>query len=258
MKYNINDREEWNTYTPRNSFKSKLKYKILKLIFKEKTDSESYIKYLRQLGVKIGKGTYIRAPRACSIDTTTPWLLEIGDYVKILKGVTILTHDFSWSVMAGIEGNILGGMSKVKIGNNVFLGMNSTVLRGVTIGDNVIIGAGAIVSKDCKPNSVYAGAPAKYICSLEEFYEKKKKRMVQEAKDLAWAYYDRFGSRPDEYVMREYSMLFADRDKDINEDLEMLMMQSGHYEKCLEYFKKEKSQFNGLDEFLDYCEIPNY
>lgn len=53
----------------------------------------------------------------------------------------------------------------VKIGNNVWIGMNSIVMRGVTIGNNVVIGAGSIVTKDIPSNVVAAGTPCKIIKS---------------------------------------------------------------------------------------------
>lgn len=91
-------------------------------------------------------------------------MLEIGNNVKITAGVTILTHDFSWCVTSGLEGHILGGVGKVKIGNNVFIRMNTTILKGADIGDNVIIGANSLVTGKCESNSVYAGSPAqKYL-----------------------------------------------------------------------------------------------
>lgn len=255
MNYDRNSREEWNTYVPQAGFKQKLINCIKKVILKEKATSESYIKYLRSKGMIIGKGTYIRVPSKTGIDIQNPWLIEIGENVRILKGVTILTHDFSWSAMTHIEGNILGGISPVKIGNNVFLGMHSTVLRGVTIGDNVIIGAGSIVSRDCEPNSVYAGIPAKRICSIEELYEKRKAKCEDEAKEIAKRYYKRMGKRPDEKVLREYGMLFLQRD-DLPDWYELLMLQTGYFDKCYDYYKNNPPKYNGLDEFLDACGLP--
>lgn len=52
--------------------------------------------------------------------------------------------------------------------------MNCTVLKGVTIGDNCIIGIGSIVTKDIPANSVAIGNPAKVVCSLDEYFEKRK------------------------------------------------------------------------------------
>ena len=127
MKYDKNVREEWNSFIPKQSIRGRIIHLIKKVIFREKADSKTYINYLRKKGAKIGKGTYFYVVKKTSIDTTNPQLLEIGDNVRILEGVTILTHDFSWSVLSGIEGNMLGSNENVKIGNNVFLGMKSTI-----------------------------------------------------------------------------------------------------------------------------------
>lgn len=52
--------------------------------------------------------------------------------------------------------------------------MNSTILCGVNIGNQVIVGAGAVVTKDIPSNSVVAGAPARVICSYSDYIEKQK------------------------------------------------------------------------------------
>ena len=56
----------------------------------------------------------------------------------------------------------------VKIGKKVWVGSNSTILPGVTIGDNSIIGAGSVVTKDVPPNTIVAGVPAKIIKKIPE------------------------------------------------------------------------------------------
>ena len=53
--------------------------------------------------------------------------------------------------------------SSIKIGNDVWIGSNATVLAGVTIGDGAIIAAGAVVTKDVAENTIVAGVPAKYM-----------------------------------------------------------------------------------------------
>ena len=67
--------------------------KILrKLLYGNKADSKTYIEYLRSLGMKIGEETTIYVPTKTQIDTTRPWLISIGNNVKITEDITILTH----------------------------------------------------------------------------------------------------------------------------------------------------------------------
>ena len=54
------------------------------------------------------------------------------------------------------------------------MGSNTTILYNVLIGSNTIIAAGSLVSKSLPGNGVYAGRPAKYICSIEDFAKRKK------------------------------------------------------------------------------------
>ena len=141
--------------------------KIIKsVIYKEKANSDSFVDYLKKIGIRVGDRTVIYAPTKTCIDTTRPWLIEIGDDVKITEGVTILTHGYDWSVLQNVYGEILGSAGKVKIGNNVFVGMKSTILKGVEIGDNVIIGANSLVNKDIPSNVVVAGNPASIVAQL--------------------------------------------------------------------------------------------
>ena len=59
--------------------------------------------------------------------------------------------------------------------------MNTIVLMGAEIGDNVIIGAGSVVTGNIPNNVVAVGAPARVICSLEDYYNKRKGKMKEEA-----------------------------------------------------------------------------
>ena len=79
--------------------------------------------------------------------------------------------------------------SKGKVGQitNVWLGENVTILKGVTIGDNVIIGIGSIVTKDIPSNSVAVGVPAKIVGSYEEYYKKRRETYVNECIEYALA-----------------------------------------------------------------------
>ncbi len=56
----------------------------------------------------------------------------------------------------------------IHVGRNVWIGANVTILAGVSIGDNAVIAAGAVVTKDVKENTVVGGVPAKYIKNIQE------------------------------------------------------------------------------------------
>ena len=58
----------------------------------------------------------------------------------------------------------------IKIGNNVWIGSNATILQGITIGDGAIIGANSVVKKDVPENTIAAGVPAKTIRKIETNY----------------------------------------------------------------------------------------
>ena len=139
----------------------KLKFIIKKILYSYKSSSKTYVDYLRNIGVLCGDNINIFCPKDTHIDTNNPYLLEIGNSVNMTGPVTILTHDYSTSVLNRIDSKIYGKSKKTVIGNNVFLGWGCTVLAGTVIEDNVIIGAGAVVSGRVEKNSVYAGNPAK-------------------------------------------------------------------------------------------------
>ena len=114
---------------------------------------EIFIEHLTEQGVTSGKHTKFFDFTKTTIDTTRPWLLGNGDYCKI-GGVIVLTHDYSRSVLRRVYGQVLPEAGKTVIGDNVFIGMNSIILMGVHIDNNVIIVAGSVVSGQLKDISV--------------------------------------------------------------------------------------------------------
>ncbi len=125
---------------------------------------------LISMGMKVGKN--FKRLNGVILDPSHCWLIEIGDNVTMAPNVHILCHDASTKQFLGYT-----KIGRVNIGDNVFIGAESVVLPGVKIGNNVIIGANSTVTKDVPNNTVVAGAPAKVICTLEEYLEKEKERM---------------------------------------------------------------------------------
>ena len=223
---------------------------IKKRVFKERADADSYISYLRNKGMRIGERVVILRPRSLTIDETRPWLIEIGNDVQIANGVSILTHGYDWSVLKGKYGSILGSAGKAKIGNNVFIGINSTILKGVTIGDNTIIGAGSVVSHDIPGDCVAAGNPAKVIISLDDYFLKRSQAQYDEAAELVRNYREIYKEEPDDEVLSEFFWLFTNSDRDLPDAYEEKMCLVGNREQSGERLRNHTPMFNNKEEFL--------
>lgn len=150
----------------------KILLKIYKKIFLRTYSSR--IRYYKKIGVKIGENTIILSDE--SSFGSEPFLIEIGNDCLISGNVNFLTHDGGMWVLnnLGIT-NKADKFGKIVIGNNVFIGIRTLIMPGVTIGNNCIVGAGSIITKDIPDNSVVAGVPARVICSIDDYYEKNKK-----------------------------------------------------------------------------------
>lgn len=234
----------------------KIKEIFKKIAYGKRYSSETYINYLRKIGVQIGEDCTIYVPTKTIIDEQYPWMIKIGSHVRITEGVKLLTHDFSWSVMkladSEYKGSVLGASGKIDIGNNVFIGMNAIITRNVCIGDNVIIGAGSIVTKDCASNGVYAGNPAKFIMSLDEYTNKRAKLQVKEAKELVLMYYKRYGKKPEMKDLHEYFMLFSDPNN-LNPVYAKKIEICGNQDESISYMKRHTREYDKFDEFIEDC-----
>lgn len=126
-------------------------------------------------------------------------LISMQDNVRVASNVTFVTHDVIFSML-----NTLEDADKYKefkdcidIRENVFIGANTTILPGVRIGPDVIIGACSLVNRDVR-RGVYVGNPIRYICSIEEFiqkrdkYEETRKEIIKTGKaDEYWEWFNK-------------------------------------------------------------------
>jgi maltose O-acetyltransferase len=119
------------------------------------------VESLVKRGLTIGRDVYIGE---VYFDYGFLGLISIGDGAVITDGVRILAHDASTKHWTGYT-----RIARVDVGQRVYVGVGSILLPGVTIGDDAIIGAGSVVSRDVLPSTVAAGNPARPIASLESF-----------------------------------------------------------------------------------------
>ena len=238
-----------------------IKDALKKLVLGPKASSDSYVAHLRSLGMVIGDNTVVYSPRRCIIDGTRPWMIEIGKNVSITEGVTILTHGYDWSVFKGMYGDVLGSAGRVKIGDNVFIGMNSTILKGVTIGSNVVIGANSLINKDVPDNCVVVGNPQRVVCDIDSYLEKRRAAQVSEAADLydCWRRNSPEGKRggvPPRSIFSEFFWLFESRDAGVLSDpsFEATMALRGTRGMSYERFMQHKPEFESYEDFIEHLE----
>jgi acetyltransferase-like isoleucine patch superfamily enzyme len=133
--------------------------------------------------VRLAHGGQITIGKSCYIgEGTRIWSgcsISIGDHVLIAHNVSVfdnLTHPIDWRERRKHFADIskIGHPSAVDledravvINDDVWIGVNALILRGVTIGARAIVAAGAVVTKDVLPDTIVAGNPAENIRKLE-------------------------------------------------------------------------------------------
>lgn len=93
------------------------------------------------------------------------------------SNITFLTHDGgTWVFRERPEYKGVNKFATIEIGNNCFVGWGVTLMPGVKIGNNCVIGAGSLVTKNIPAGEVWAGVPARFITTTEEYALKCKNR----------------------------------------------------------------------------------
>lgn len=132
------------------------------------------LKYAKKIGVNFKGTVHLYGNISWG---TEPWIITIGKDVHITNGVNFITHDGGTLLFRDLIPD-LEITKPITIGNKVYIGNDVKILPGVNIGNNVIIGAGAIVTKDIPDNSVAVGVPARVIKSTNQYFEKVKKDSI--------------------------------------------------------------------------------
>lgn len=133
--------------------KTELKFFIIEKI--AKIFRTARVLYLRLIGYDIPYSTIIE--RGCLLDKLYPKGIHIGENCLIASSVKILSHDHCKRI------GKLPYMADTYIGDRCFIGIGAFIMPGIKIGDEVIVGSMAVVTKDVPSNCIVAGNPARII-----------------------------------------------------------------------------------------------
>jgi acetyltransferase-like isoleucine patch superfamily enzyme len=120
----------------------------------DKIRDEPSVDWLVKHGMRLGVGSHIAHP--IYFDRLHPWLISIGDHVMLSVYVAIITHDPTLAHHTGQT-----RLGRVEIGDRVMVGASAVILPGTSIGEDSVIGAGAVVRGEIPAGSLVMGNPGK-------------------------------------------------------------------------------------------------
>jgi acetyltransferase-like isoleucine patch superfamily enzyme len=133
--------------------------------------NKTHLKLARKWGVEVGERTIILN---CDFGAE-PYLVTIGNHCLIAAKVQFVTHDAGiWVFQEDQHPPPYNKVGPIVVHDNCMIGISSIIMPDVEIGPNSIVGAGSIVTRNVPPNTVYAGNPAEYIKSYDEYLEKSR------------------------------------------------------------------------------------
>ena len=136
----------------------------------------SPIGYAKHLGVNLGNNVRFYGMKP-TMFSTEPWLITIGNDCYITANCLFVTHDGGTLILRK-EVPDLELTAPIEIGNDVYIGVNTTILPGTKVGNRCIIGACSLLKGEYPDNSVIAGVPAKVIKTTDEYLEQAKQNSL--------------------------------------------------------------------------------
>lgn len=136
----------------------------------------NHVGYAKRVGVNMNGRVHIYG-NPYKMFSTEPWCVTLGDNVHITNEVVFVCHDGGTLLFRHLVPD-LEITKPITVGDNVFIGTRSIIMPGVHIGNNVIIAAGSVVSRDLPDNGVYGGVPAKLIKPIDQYFEKIQKESL--------------------------------------------------------------------------------
>lgn len=141
-------------------------------------------------GMKIGTGVSLVSPYNTNFGSE-PYLITLGNHVRISGGVSFFTHDGgTWAFRNEEKYRDVMKYGRISVGDYTFIGAKATILPGVKIARRCVIGACSLVTKDIPDGMVVGGIPARVICTTEEYAEKCRKSMPDDL-DIARYHQDK-------------------------------------------------------------------
>lgn len=131
------------------------------------------VAYARRMGVQVGEDCRLLSTNFGS----EPFLIRLGNRVEITHGVQFITHDGGVWVLRDQLPKI-DVLAPICIEDHAFVGVNSILLPGVTVGHHAIVAAGSVVTRDVEPETVVAGVPARKVSSLSEYRERATRKSL--------------------------------------------------------------------------------